>query len=89
MRIKVGISSLRNYQRMDYNLHYALGEFIDNSFQAYIDNEKILKKLLKKRSEKLTIKIDYDKKSKTLSVLDNSSGISKDRMEEALAVGRQ
>ena len=48
MKIKVGVGSLRNYQRMPYTFHGALGEFVDNSIQAYFDERKQLDKLFKK-----------------------------------------
>ena len=62
MKIRVGVSSLKNYQRMTYSLASALGELVDNSYQAFIDNEKQLKKILKKNKEKLEVRIDYDVK---------------------------
>ena len=87
MKIKVGVSSLANYQRMPYSLHYALGELVDNSIQAYFDERKELDKLLKKEKRKLHIRIDYDRKLDTLSVVDNSSGITRKRLQEAFEIG--
>ena len=40
MKITVGLDLLKNYQRMPYELHYAIGELIDNSIQAYHDEKK-------------------------------------------------
>ena len=47
MKFKVGLGSLRNYQRMPYTLWYAVGEFVDNSIQAYFDNKELDKRLKK------------------------------------------
>jgi len=87
VKIKVGVGSLRNYQRMPYTFHGALGEFVDNSIQAYFDERKQLDKLLKKEKEKLHIRIDYDPQNNTLSVLDNSTGIKPERLTQAFEIG--
>ena len=87
MKIKVGVASLRNYERMDYSLWQCLAELCDNSIQAYFDDRGSLDKIYKKRKEKLTINIVYDKDLSTLKVTDNSSGISKKVLTEAFDVG--
>ncbi len=87
MKISVGIESLRNYQRLNYELHYALAELVDNSFQAYKDEKKTLDKILKKEKRKLEIHIEYDKKTDKLIVADNSTGITPDVLKTAFDVG--
>ncbi len=87
MKIKVGVGSLRNYQRMPYTFWGALGEFVDNSIQAYFDEKKAMDKLLKKEKKTLDIRIDYDPDNQSLTVIDNSSGIKKERIEQAFEIG--
>ena len=89
MKITVGLDLLKNYQRMPYELHYAIGELIDNSIQAYHDEKKALKKILDKEGKKLEIKIFYEPKDGTLKITDNSTGITRDRLEEAFEIGKK
>ena len=69
-------------------VHYAIGELIDNSIQAYHDEKKALKKILDKEG-KLEIKIFYEPKDGTLKITDNSTGITRDRLEEAFEIGKK
>lgn len=87
MKIKVGVASLKNYERIDYSLWQCLAELCDNSIQAYFDERKALDKVYKKRKENLTINIVYDRDASSLKVTDNSSGISKKVLTEAFDVG--
>lgn len=89
MKIKVGLSSLRIYKNLPYTFWGAVGEFVDNSIQAYLDEEKVLKKKLKKAKEKLTIRIDFDSKTKILKISDNSTGIKRARLEQAFDIGSE
>ena len=89
MKIKVGLDSLRLYQRMTYSLHYALGELIDNAIQAYLDEKKVMDKLYKKVGKKLEIHITYDKEQNTLRITDNSTGISRKRLSQAFDIGSE
>ena len=87
MKLSVGVGSLRNYTRLPYKLHHAIGELVDNAIQAYLDERKTLDKIYSKEKRKLTIRIHYDKQSSTLTVTDNSSGISYERLKQAMDVG--
>ena len=73
---------------MPYELHYAIGELIDNSFKP-IMMKKALKKILDKEGKKLEIKIFYEPKDGTLKITDNSTGITRDRLEEAFEIGKK
>ena len=52
MKLSIGIGSLRNYERLTYSLHHAIGELVDNAIQAYKD-EKDMDKLYKKEGRSL------------------------------------
>ena len=71
---------------MLYKLHHAIGELVDNAIQAYLDERKTLDKIYSKE-KKLIIRIHYDKQSSTLTVTDNSSGTSYERLKQAMDVG--
>jgi len=87
MKIKVGVSSLRNYKRMPYTLWYALGELVDNSIQAYLDEKKAMDKIFKHENKKLRISINYDRHTDTLTISDTSTGIAMERLEKAMDIG--
>jgi hypothetical protein len=87
MKIAVGIESLQNYQRLNYELHFAIAELVDNSIQAYRDEGNKLDKILKKEKKKLEIHIEYDRKTDRLTVADNSTGIDPDVLTKAFDVG--
>ncbi len=87
MKMQVGIESLKNYRRLDYELHYALAELVDNSIQAYEDHKRSIDKILKQKNKKFHIKIDYDKQSDCLTVVDNASGMNEEDLESAFDVG--
>ena len=48
MKLSVGVGSLRNYTRLPYKLHHAIGELVDNAIQAYLDERKTLDKIYSK-----------------------------------------
>ena len=87
MEFKVGVKSVANYTRMAYSLEYALAELVDNSIQAYLDEEKQMKSVYKKTGERFAVWIDYDMAERTLSVTDNSTGISRKKLELAMNIG--
>ena len=87
MNLGVGIGLLDNFASYPYTLHGTLGEFIDNSIQAYLDEKNKLKKVHKKNKEKPYIKIRYIKAKKRIEIIDNSTGISEEELDRALFVG--
>ena len=87
MEMGVGVSIIQNFADHPHSLYKALGEFIDNSIQAYFDEKKTMDKLYRKSDEKLTIRINYNKAQKYLEVIDNSTGIYEDTLKQAFLVG--
>ena len=87
MNLGVGIGLLDNFASYPYTLHGTLGEFIDNSIQAYLDEKNKLKKVHKKNKEKPYVKIRYIKAKKRIEIIDNSTGISEEELDRALFVG--
>jgi hypothetical protein len=51
LKFQLGLSSIRNYSRLNYEYWYALAEFIDNSTQSYINNSAVLDTEFKKFNE--------------------------------------
>jgi hypothetical protein len=88
LKFQLGLSSIRNYSRLNYEYWYALAEFIDNSTQSYINNSAVLDTEFKKFNEKLEIKIAYDRSRDFLSIRDNAMGMNLSELNSALQMGK-
>ena len=76
---KIGQVGYRFLQNMNYKYHYALGEYIDNAIQSYLDNEKELKKI----DPNYLLYININIKDDYMEIEDNAAGISEDRFKYA------
>ena len=83
----VGHGSIRNYKRLSYTPWHALAEFIDNSTQAYLDNEELLESVFEPEGTHLTVDISYDSEKKEMRISDNSFGMNEKVLERAMNVG--
>ena len=61
LKFQLGLSSIRNYSRLNYEYWYALAEFIDNSTQSYANNSVVLDQEFKKYNERLENWIEKNK----------------------------
>src|SRR5262249_1491549 len=86
MQLSIGLETINSYKRLSYKTWYALAEFVDNSTQAYFDNRSTMDAAFAKSGSKLTISILYDRDSGTISIKDNSIGMSEQELEEALKI---
>jgi len=66
--------------KINYRPWYAIAEFVDNSVQSYIENEKDLKKI---HGRNFTLKIDIDVSSSRIEISDNAAGIQEKNFERA------
>ena len=82
-KFKLGFNVLRTFKTLQNRHHFALGEFIDNSVQSYIDNKDELHKI---PGYKPTIKIFVN--ANEISVEDNCAGISKKFEDAAFDIGK-
>lgn len=87
IEIKVGIEVILSYKRLSYSPWYALAEFVDNSTQAYFNNEAQLSSQLKKDGQRLTVEINYSKANNEITISDNSIGMSGEELRNALLIG--
>jgi hypothetical protein len=76
---------LKNFQRINYDPWHAVAEWVDNSIQSYLNNEKQLKKINK--DYVLEIDIAYSAKQKTLTITDNAAGFTKSDLDYAFIMG--
>lgn len=79
-------SSLRAYQNMNYKHWTALAEFVDNSVQSFLENKKILKKILGRDKLRIDILVST-KENGTIIVKDDAAGINDLNLQRAFKVG--
>ncbi|TSA24355.1 MAG: hypothetical protein D4R67_11970 [Bacteroidetes bacterium] len=91
MNFGLGPEIITSYKRLSYKSWYALAEFVDNSTQAYLNNRRDIDLLLVKEKANLFVKIEYgsDASGEFISIEDNSSGMSKMELEDAIIVGKK
>lgn len=85
VEIQPNSSILGIYRSMDYKAWYALGEFIDNSYQSFLDNVERLK--ARNPDYKLRITILIDASENTIVIEDNAGGIPDSEMHRAFTPG--
>ncbi|RYD64190.1 MAG: hypothetical protein EOP83_10370 [Verrucomicrobiaceae bacterium] len=84
--LSVGPRALGAYSRLSYTMWYALAEFIDNSTQSRLNYGGIIDEVLAKEGTPLVVEITHDRLKRTLRIRDNSIGMSRDDLENALKV---
>src|SRR3989337_1669362 len=90
MNIELGIEVINSYKRLSYKAWYALAEFVDNSTQAYVDHQGKLDSLYAKNGTSLTVSIEsgIDNEGEFIRISDNSIGMSKGALENAIVIGK-
>lgn len=90
MKLQLGPQIISSYHRLSYKVWYALAEFIDNSTQAYFNNQEALDAAYKREKTQLTVSITYghDEMGEFIRITDNSIGMSKSDLERAVIVGK-
>ncbi len=79
---------LEIYQKADYDPWIAVGEWVDNSVQAFKENKKALQKLYKEDGvEGLEVKIFYEA-GKKFVIRDNSAGMNEEELRDAFRMGK-
>ena len=76
------IGVIRTFKFIQNKPHFALGEFVDNSIQSYLDNKEQLERLIDGYKPRIEITVSDNK----ISVLDNCAGISIADEERAFMV---
>ena len=81
--IKPGVTMLAVLRHLNYKPWYALGEFVDNSLQSFLEHRQTLEKVHGGRL-KLRVDIDIDIASPSqISIRDNAAGIFESEYERA------
>src|ERR1043166_7760783 len=85
---EVGPSSISAYSRLSYQMWYALAEFVDNSTQSRTNYGSIIDDVLKQEGIPLRVKISYDSAARVITIEDNSIGMTRPKLTDALKVAR-
>lgn len=83
-KMNVGIQSIDAYSRLNYTMWFALAEFVDNSTQSRLNYDSIVKEIL--GDSPLEVKIVHDRLRRSITIEDNSIGMSKDGLKAALQI---
>lgn len=86
LQFKIGPDAIISYKRLAYTAWHALAEFVDNSTQAYFDNQAVLDAAFAASGGMLEVSIVYAKDEGFLRISDNSIGMSRDDLQRALHV---
>jgi len=84
--LSVGPKAIDAYSRLSYTMWFALAEFVDNSTQSRINYENFIDEVLRNEGCPLIVSIVHDRPNKTLTIEDNSIGMSKERLVAALRI---
>lgn len=84
--LEVGPSSIEAYSRLSYTMWYALAEFIDNSTQSRLNYGSLIDDVLASEGQPLVVEIDHSRLKKELTIKDNSIGMTKADLIEALRI---
>lgn len=90
MKLQLGPEIILSYKRLAYKPWYALAEFVDNSTQAYFNNRSKLDRVYAQSGTKLTVEIvaGTDARGDFIRIKDNSIGMSKRELTNAVIIGK-
>jgi hypothetical protein len=83
---EVGPSAIAAYSRLSYSMWYALAEFVDNSTQSRLNYEGVIGEVHAKEGTVLKVEINYDRERREITIRDNSIGMTRDDLINALKI---
>lgn len=88
LNIEIGLNAIASYRRMNYEIWYALAEYVDNSTQSYANHKEALDAAFAKDGEKLEVRITYERQGNdpVLRIVDNAMGMDYTELEHALKI---
>jgi Histidine kinase-, DNA gyrase B-, and HSP90-like ATPase len=84
--LQIGPLALSAYSRLSYTMWHALAEFIDNSTQSRLNYGSVIDDVLREEGTPLVVDIIYNKLDRRITITDNSIGMTRDDLIEALRV---
>lgn len=82
----IGQGALAAYSRLSYTMWHALAEFIDNSTQSRLNYGSIIDLVLAQEQQPLRVTITHDRINKTITIEDNSIGMTRDDLIAGLKI---
>ena len=84
--LSIGPSAIEAYSRLSYTMWYALAEFVDNSTQSRVNYGNLIDGVLRNEGKVLEVSIVHDRTFKEMRIDDNSIGMTKEKLIEALKI---
>lgn len=84
--LSIGPRALDAYSRLSYSMWFALAEFVDNSTQSRTNYGALIDDVLKHEGVPLTVDIIHNRQTRELTITDNSVGMTKADLIEALKI---
>jgi hypothetical protein len=84
--MSVGPKAIDAYSRLSYTMWFALAEFVDNSTQSRLNYGTLVDEILRDKGQPLTVSIIHDRPTKTITIEDNSIGMTRDDLIAALRI---
>lgn len=84
--LSVGPRAIDAYSRLSYTMWFALAEFVDNSTQSRLNYGNLVDDILRDEGQPLTVSIVHDRPSQTITIKDNSIGMTRDDLVAALRI---
>ena len=82
----VGPKAIDAYSRLSYTMWFALAEFVDNSTQSKENYDSVIDEVLKQEGSPLTVSIVHHRQLKEIHIEDNSIGMDKNDLVNALKI---
>jgi hypothetical protein len=86
--LSIGTQAIDAYSRLSYSMWNALAEFIDNSTQSRRNYDFVIDDVLAQEGKPLTVEIIHNRPEKTITVQDNSIGMTKADLIAALQIAQ-
>src|ERR1700749_886110 len=86
--LSVGPKAIDAYSRLSYTMWFALAEFVDNSTQSRTNYKNLIDEALREEGQPVTTSIIHDRPNKTLTIEDNSIGMSNADLVAALRIAQ-
>ena len=88
INIEIGLSAITSYRRMNYEIWYALAEFVDNSTQSYANHKEALEKAYDREGESFEVRITYERTGEEpmFRIVDNAMGMDYAELQHALRI---
>src|SRR5690349_12116085 len=82
----IGPGAINAYSRLSYTMWHALAEFIDNSTQSRTNYGSVIDEVLAQEGTPLVVEITHNRPQKEIRIRDNSIGMTKAELIEALKI---